>query len=184
MSEPDTLGEAPRLLLVDDDEAFSRVLARALGKRGFQVAVAGDAEQARQRAGEEPPDYAVVDLKMPGESGLTVVQDLVEGDPEVRVVVLTGYASITTAVEAVKLGAIQYLAKPAEADDVVRALMQDEPDPNIPIAEQTLSVNRLEWEHLQRVLAECDGNISEAARRLGMHRRTLQRKLKKRPAHR
>lgn len=176
--------DTPRLLLVDDDEAFGRVLARALGKRGFVVTLAPDAEQARERAGKEPPDYAVVDLKMPDESGLTVVQELVEGDPEVRVVVLTGYASITTAVEAVKLGAIQYLAKPAEADDVVRALMQDEPDPNIPIAEQTLSVNRLEWEHLQRVLAECDGNISAAARRLGMHRRTLQRKLKKRPAHR
>jgi two-component system response regulator RegA len=176
--------DAPSLLLVDDDEAFARALGRALGKRGFAVDTAADAEQARQKAAAEPPDYAVVDLKMPGDSGLTVVQDLMEGDPEARVVVLTGYASITTAVEAVKLGATQYLSKPAEADDVVRALMQDEPDPNIPIAEQTLSVDRLEWEHLQRVLAESDGNISEAARRLGMHRRTLQRKLKKRPVHR
>ncbi len=171
----------PSLLLVDDDESFCAVMALALESRGMAVRVAHNVPQAMDIAAADPPEYAVVDLKMPGPSGLELVKGLKALDAHTRIVVFTGYASIATAVEAVKLGATHYLAKPADADDVIAALHRDEGDVNAAIGPKPLSVERLEWEHIQRVLNECGGNISETARRLRMHRRTLQRKLTKRP---
>lgn len=173
--------DCPSLLLVDDDELFCSVLAGALDKRGFAVTVAHDVDSALQMIGDNAPEYAVVDLNMPGRSGLVLVERLHELDAYTRIVVLTGYASIATAVEAIKLGATHYLAKPADADEIVIALERTQGDADAEITTQPMSVNRLEWEHIQKVLAECEGNISETARRLGMHRRTLQRKLSKRP---
>lgn len=171
------------LLLVDDDEVFSRVLARALTRRGFAVSTAGDVAQALAEARAQPPEYAVVDLKMPGDSGLVLIEKLIELDPNTRIVMLTGYASIATAIEAIKLGAVHYLAKPCDADEVVAALNKSAAgDAALPVAESPLSVDRLEWEHIQRVLAEHQGNISSTARALKMHRRTLQRKLAKHPS--
>lgn len=171
----------PTLLLVDDDKSFCAVMADALEARGMTVRVAHDVPRALAMAAADPPEYAVVDLKMPGPSGLELVQALKALDIHTRIVVFTGYASVATAVEAIKLGATHYLAKPADADEVVAALHRDEGDVTAAVDRQPLSVARLEWEHIQRVLAECDGNISETARRLRMHRRTLQRKLAKRP---
>lgn len=171
----------PTLLLVDDDETFSRVLARALGKRGYAVTQAHDVNFALGLAEANPPEYAVVDLKMPGTSGLVLVKRLKELDAETRIVMLTGFASIATAVEAIKLGATHYLAKPADADEIVAALHREAGDVETPVTLQPLSVDRLEWEHIQKVLAESDGNISATARALKMHRRTLQRKLSKHP---
>ena len=180
---PDTPNEEkPDLLLVDDDQTFCAVLARALERRGFRVRVAHSAEEGAALAEDESPEYAVVDLKMPGASGLELVYRLKELDEHTRVVVLTGYASIATAVESIKLGAVHYLAKPADADEVLTALQRDDGDAQTPVDAKPLSVARLEWEHIQKVLLECQGNVSETARRLGMHRRTLQRKLNKRPA--
>lgn len=178
MSEQDL----PSLLLVDDDEIFSEVLARALTKRGYAVSVAHDVDEGLRLARENPPEYAVVDLKMPGPSGLTLVKTLKELDEETRIVMLTGYASIATAIEAIKLGATHYLSKPADADDIVAALHREGGDADMPISPQPLTVDRLEWEHIQKVLAENQGNISATARALKMHRRTLQRKLGKKPA--
>ena len=171
----------PALLLVDDDTVFCEVLAAALTKRGFDVSSAHNAEQGIAVADARKPEYAVIDLNLPGPSGLTLVKHLCDQDNKPRVVVLTGYASIATAVETIKLGAVHYLAKPADADEIVSALHRDQADSDTAVSEQPLSVRRLEWEHIQKVLAESDGNISEAARRLNMHRRTLQRKLQKRP---
>lgn len=171
----------PSLLLVDDDVTFRQVLARALEKRGFAVSVAHDVASANALAEVNPPEYAVIDLKMPGPSGLVLVQRLKELDTETRIVMLTGYASIVTAVEAIKLGATHYLAKPVDADEIVSALMRSEGNPHMPLMDNPLSVNRLEWEHIQKVLAEHEGNVSATARALKMHRRTLQRKLIKRP---
>lgn len=173
--------DSPSLLLVDDDEVFASVLAQAFERRGYAVRVAHDADTGAALAREESPEYAVVDLRMPGASGLELVRVLKELDETTRIVVLTGYASIATAVEAIKLGAVHYLAKPADADEIQAVFHRDEGDAAIDVPERPLSVNRLEWEHIQRVLQECDGNVSETARRLNMHRRTLQRKLQKRP---
>jgi two-component system response regulator RegA len=175
------LNEQASLLLVDDDAVFCQVLCRALEKRGYTVTVAHNVEQAMPLAQANPPEYAVVDLKMDGASGLTLVQALHELDPATRIVVLTGYASIATAVEAIKLGATQYLAKPANADEIVAAFGHL-PSPDLPLNTQITTVERLEWEHIQRVLHEHQDNISATARALNMHRRTLQRKLAKRPA--
>jgi len=172
----------PALLLVDDDAAFCEVLACALRERGFSVRLAHNVAQARELATAEPPEYAVVDLKMPGPSGLELVRHLTALDENTRIVVLTGYASIATAVEAIKLGAKHYLAKPTDADEIVAALHKDEGDALAPVDAPPLSAARVEWEYIQRVLTECQGNVSETARRLRMHRRTLQRKLAKRPA--
>jgi two-component system, response regulator RegA len=169
------------LLLVDDDDTFRKVLAAALTRRGFSVRSAADVPEAQARVAEQPFDFAVVDLRMPGPSGLQAVEALVQRNPRARVVVLTGYASIATAVEAIKLGAVHYLTKPADADDIVAAFDRAEGDATAPVPEMPPSVGRIEWEHIQRVLTACEGNISEAARQLGMHRRTLQRKLQKRP---
>ncbi|HKE47106.1 MAG TPA: response regulator transcription factor [Rhodanobacteraceae bacterium] len=171
------------VLLIDDDDVFVRVLARALGARGFDVGVAANRAQALASARETVPDYAVLDLKLGEESGLALIPELLELQPELRILLLTGYASIATAVEAIKRGAWDYLAKPVDADQVVQALRgggQRDEDASAPVFAAP-PLKRLEWEHIQRVLAECDGNISEAARRLGLHRRTLQRKLSKRP---
>ncbi|CAB1369806.1 response regulator transcription factor [Denitratisoma oestradiolicum] len=170
----------PRLLLVDDDPTFTRIAARALERRGFEVVVANDAETALSLA-HPGVDYAVVDLVIGTDSGLALVPRLKAALPQLRIVVLTGYASIATAVEAIKLGADNYLTKPAEADAIVAALQGKAPNPNQPPSTEPLSVARLEWEHIQRVLAEHEGNISATARALKMHRRTLQRKLLKRP---
>jgi len=176
----------PRLLLVDDDQVLCTVLARALERRGFAIAVAGDFAGALAAADMHGPQFAVVDLKFPGGTGLALVERLVEATPGIRIVMLTGYASIATAIEAVKRGAHYYLAKPANADDVVKALGHNTEGKglapaNPPIAERPLSVNRLQWEHIHRVLTGNNNNISATARELGMHRRTLQRKLNKHP---
>ena len=173
------------LLLIDDDAVFAAVLARALCARGFAVDTATDGACALALAREKAPDYAVLDLKLGAENGLALIPELLALRPDLRILLLTGYASIATAVEAIKRGAHDYLAKPVDADAVVRALLEgDAPTGDDDLAdapEAPLALRRLEWEHIQRVLAECEGNISEAARRLGLHRRTLQRKLAKRP---
>lgn len=173
-----------RLLIADDDKLFCSVLQRALAARGFDVIVAHDVDEAQRMANDAPPDYAVVDLQMPERSGLELVDALTKLNRQTRIVVLTGYASIATAVEAVKLGATHYLTKPADADEIMAAFQRQEGNSQAPIAEQPMSVDRLAWEHIQKVLNECDGNVSATARRLGMHRRTLQRKLRKRPVKR
>lgn len=173
----------PTLLLVDDDETFRKVLARALERRGYAVHTAHDSASACAQAALLPPQYAVLDLKMPGDSGLVLIERLRAIAPDVRIVILTGYASIATAIEAIKLGAIHYLAKPCDADEIVTALNKSSiGDSQLALADTPLSVNRLEWEHIQRVLAEHAGNISATARALKMHRRTLQRKLGKYPS--
>ena len=173
--------ELPTLLLTDDDEIFCSVLASALERRDFAVQVAHNVEEAIALVGDSAPEYAVVDLNMPGDSGLHLVEHLYRLDNHTRIVVLTGFASVATAVEAIKLGAVHYLAKPADADDVVAALGRDAGDSAAEVSELPMSTKRLEWEHIQKVLMECEGNISATARKLGMHRRTLQRKLAKRP---
>jgi two-component system response regulator RegA len=174
----------PSLLVVDDDPTFCEVLSAALAKRGFAVSSAHDVASAFRAAERDPPEYVVLDLKMPGESGLGLVQRLKALDAHTRIVVLTGYASVATAVEAIKLGAVHYLTKPADADEIVQAFRRDSGDPDVPVDDQRPSVDRLEWEYIQRVLEDCGGNISATARTLGMHRRTLQRKLHKRPVKR
>ena len=176
--------EQPHLLLVDDDPTFTRVMARAMTSRGLRVSVANSAEEGLQLAREDLPDYAVLDLKMQGDSGLVLLPRLLELDGEMRVLILTGYSSIATAVEAIKRGACNYLCKPADADDVLTALLSQHADLDTLVPENPMSVDRLQWEHIQRVLAENEGNISATARALGMHRRTLQRKLQKRPVRR
>jgi two-component system response regulator RegA len=172
---------APRtLLVVDDDEIFRNRLVRAFNARGFAAIGAGNYDDAMARARQDSPEYAVVDLKLPGRSGLDVVRDLQALDATTVVIVLTGYGSIATAVQSVKLGAHTYLTKPVDADQIVAAFGasdgdDEQPSPTIqPLA-------RVEWEHIQRVLADCDGNVSQAARLLGIHRRSLQRKLLKYP---
>ena len=170
-----------RLLIVEDDVDFAEVLARAMRKRGVEVELAHNAATARDIAEHFAPSHALVDLKLPGESGLRVVAALSERWPALAIVVLTGYASIATAVEAVRLGARHYLAKPANADEILAALLRDQPDAALEVSAQPLTVARLEWEHIQKVLNEHAGNISATARALKMHRRTLQRKLEKNP---
>ncbi|HRK78948.1 MAG TPA: response regulator [Thiobacillus sp.] len=171
-----------RLLIVEDDADFAAALSRAMGKRGFDVAMAHDAIAAEAAAEAFAPSHAIVDLKLPGDSGLKVVSQLAARTPAPAIVVLTGYASIATAVAAVRLGARHYLAKPADADEILAALLRDRPDDAaLEVSPEPPSVARLEWEHIQKVLNEHDGNISATARALKMHRRTLQRKLDKRP---
>ena len=181
MNSADTSNENPVLLLVDDDEIYCEVLGDALTKRNFAVSTAHNLTDALKLARNIEPEYAVVDLRIGTESGLELVKQLAELDENTRIVMLTGFASVTTAVESIKLGAVHYLTKPATADEVVAALHREEGDATVEPSEQPLSVKRLEWEHLQKVLSEHEGNISAAARALNMHRRTLQRKLAKRP---
>jgi two-component system response regulator RegA len=172
---------APLVLVVDDDEVFRRQLVRGLRTRGFRAEAAAEGVEALARAEELAPDAAIVDLRMPAMGGLDVVRGLREADPELRIVVLTGYGSIATAVDALKLGAADYLQKPAGLDEIVAALQGGQPAAPASDPVSAPSLARAEWEYIQRVLAECDGNISEAARRLGLHRRSLQRKLQKYP---
>ena len=178
MSEPI---DKVRLLIVDDDETYCDVLKGAFVQRGFEVKVAHQIEQATSLIASFQPEMAVVDLRLEQESGLHIIKQLKESDENTRVVMLTGYASIATAVEAVKLGAIQYITKPANVDEILTAFTQHDPNVELQPAEHPLSVKRIQWEHMQKVLLECDGNISETARQLNMHRRTLQRMLAKRP---
>src|SRR5574344_246071 len=173
--------EQPHILLVDDDETFTYVMARAMTRRGLRVSVAGSADEGLALARQDLPDYAVLDLKMDGDSGLVLLPKLLELDAEMQVVILTGYSSIATAVEAIKRGARKYLCKPADADDVLVALLSDRAEVENLVPENPISVDRLQWEHIQRVLGEHEGNISATARALGMHRRTLHRNLQKRP---
>lgn len=174
--------DKPTLMLVDDDVTFCGVLSRALEKRGFSVSLAHSVEQAIPLAERYPPEYAVIDLKMGGTPGLALVKVLHGLDPNTRIVVLTGYASITTAVAAIKLGATQYLAKPANTEEIIAAFNHIIGD-TLPCNVQPTQIGNLEWGHIQRVLHEHNGNISATARALNMHRRTLQRKLSKPPLH-
>ena len=166
------------VLVVDDDKAFCQALAGALRRRGLAVVVAHNYDDALAEAEAWSPDRAVVDLRMPGRSGLELVAALRRSDPHMGIVVLTGYGSIASAIEAIKLGATYYLTKPAEADDIIAAFTRTAPVMlEMPSPQAAKPLDELEWEHLQAVLTDCRGNISEAARRLGMHRRSLQRKL-------
>jgi len=173
------IGDDKSLLLVDDDEPFLRRLTRAMEKRGFEPEAAGSVAAGKAIATARPPAYAVVDLRLEDGNGLDVVEVLRERRPDCRVIVLTGYGAIATAVAAVKIGAVDYLSKPADANDVTAALLA-KPDELPPPPENPMSADRVRWEHIQRVYELCDRNVSETARRLNMHRRTLQRILAKR----
>jgi len=180
LSGPEALvaGLADRsLILVDDDDPFRERLARALERRGFQVVAMPSVASGVLSARERPPAFAVVDLRLADGSGLDVVAVLRAVRPDTRIVMLTGYGNIATAVAAVKAGAIDYLAKPADADDIVAALLADGSRPAPP--ERPMSADRVRWEHINRVYELCSRNVSETARRLNMHRRTLQRILAK-----
>lgn len=166
------------LLLVDDDQVFATVLARSMTRKGFQVITCHDPEQALNACRETDFAKAVVDLKLETASGLLLIPQLLNLQPGMQILMLTGYSSIATAVEAIKLGAVNYLCKPAGSEEILAAF---NPGGEVPLSSSPPSVDRLEWEHIQRVLADHNGNISATARTLGMHRRTLQRKLQKRP---
>ena len=171
-----------RVLLVDDDETFLGVLGKALSKRGLEVIPATHIADALAQSRKSVPDMAVVDLKLNDESGLDLVPLLIDINPQMTIIVLTGYASIATAVTAIKRGAADYLTKPVTASDITRALAGDHQGKGTPDEYSPMSVERVEWEHIQKVLKENDGNISATARSLGMYRRTLQRTLAKKPA--
>jgi two-component system response regulator RegA len=180
------MSDQPSILIVDDDEVYRNRLARAFSDRGYDVRTGSDYDTAVAAATEESPELAVVDLKMPGKSGLELVKALHEIDAATKIVVLTGYGSIATAIDAVRLGATYYLSKPADADDIIGSFARGEAPPLEPPAPEgddykAPSLARAEWEHINRVLSDSGGNISEAARRLGIHRRSLQRKLQKYP---
>jgi two-component system response regulator RegA len=179
MSQTTALPEERTLLIVDDDRPFRERLARAMQSRGFEVSIAETVRDGITIARETPPAFAVVDLKLEDGNGLDVVEALHEKRPNSRVVVLTGFGNIATAVAAVKFGALDYLSKPADADDILHALLAPPgAKPNPP--ENPMSADRVRWEHIQRVYELCGHNVSETARRLNMHRRTLQRILAKR----
>lgn len=169
------------LLIVDDDITFAHILSKALTRRGYNVITAETSSAAVALCQQHQPQQAVVDLKLETESGLNLLPQLKQANPAIKMLILTGYSSISTAVEAIKMGAANYLCKPAGVEDILAAFNKDAPNPDINIKETPPSVDRLEWEHIQKVLAENNGNISATARNLGMHRRTLQRKLLKRP---
>ena len=167
------------LLILDDDAAFRTRLARALETRGFEVNAVASVSEASDIAAKAPPAYAVLDLRLEDGSGLSVVEALNKSRPDCRVVMLTGYGAIATAVAAVKAGALDYLAKPADPEDIVKALLAA-PDATPEPPDNPMSADRIRWEHIQRVYELCGHNVSETARRLNMHRRTLQRILAKR----
>ncbi|MEM6314393.1 MAG: response regulator [Planctomycetota bacterium] len=173
-----------RLMLVDDDEIFRRRLAKAMDARGFDVCQAGDADEAVKVAQAQHPHYALLDQRMPGKSGLELIGDLAALDPDMQIVVLTGYGSIAHAVEATRAGAIDYLTKPVDADQIVAAFERSrdvDKAARLAADETTPSLARVEWDYMHRILHDCGGNISQAARKLGIHRRSLQRKLAKYP---
>ena len=169
----------PYLVIVEDDPAFGRTLRRSFERRGYEVMLATSPDELAARVETTRFQYAVVDLKLGTASGLNCVQTLHDQDPETVIVVLTGFASIATAVEAIKLGAAHYLAKPANTDDIEDAFGKREGNAHVPVEGRKTSIKTVEWEYIHTTLAECNFNISEAARRLGMHRRTLARKLDK-----
>ncbi|WP_028534741.1 response regulator transcription factor [Paludibacterium yongneupense] len=171
---------SPDFLIVDDDETFAAVLARTLSRRGYSVRTAASGEAALD-ALDTAPARIVLDLNLGGDSGLRLLPRLRERSPQSAIVVLTGFASIATAVEATKLGAVQYLAKPVGVEELLQAYSRIDADPGLPLAPQPMSLRRVTWEHLQRILAEHGGNVSATARALNMHRRTLQRMLAKHP---
>lgn len=175
--------DAPSILIVDDDPTLRERMADALRGRGFEVQTAGDYDQAMALASNESPEMAIVDLRMPGRSGLELIRDLKALDAETKIVVLTGYGSIATTIDAMKLGAVYYLPKPADADDVLAAFARGDGPPLEGTSSDFAvpSLERVKWEHINLVLADCGGNVSEAARRLNLHRRTLQRILQKYP---
>jgi len=179
MTMPAPLEGEKTLLILDDDAAFRTRLARALETRGFEVNAVGSVAEANDIAATAPPAYAVLDLRLEDGSGLAVVEALNKSRPDCRVVMLTGYGAIATAVAAVKAGALDYLAKPADPEDIVKALLAS-PDEKPEPPENPMSADRIRWEHIQRVYELCGHNVSETARRLNMHRRTLQRILAKR----
>jgi two-component system response regulator RegA len=179
MSSTDNL--PAKLIVVDDDLTFCTVLKQALEKRDYDVVSATNIADAVTAAKQHQPDYAVVDLRIGHESGLELVNQLIQMNADIHIVMLTGFSSVATAVEAIKLGATYYLTKPADVDEIIAALERSKGDSTVAINDRPVSVKRLEWEHLQKVLIENNGNISAAARALNMHRRTLQRKLDKRP---
>lgn len=185
MSQPDMtpIEEGTSLLLADDDRVLRDRMARAFRERGFDVRTAADYQEALNSAKADSPEMAVIDLKMPGASGLQLVRELKAIDPATKIVVLTGYGSIATAIDAIRLGATYFLPKPADADDILAAFARGQNPPLDPPAAdyRAPSLARAEWEHINRVLSDCGGNISEAARVLGIHRRSLQRKLQKYP---
>ncbi len=169
-----------QLLIVEDDAAFARTLSRSFERRGYDVRTAEGPDELADVLADFSPGHAVVDLKLAGgHSGLACVKQLHAHDPAMLIVVLTGYASIATAVEAIKLGACHYLAKPSNTDDIEAAFSRAAGDASVRLSPRKTSIKTLEWEHIHQVLAEVDFNISEAARRLGLHRRTLARKLEK-----
>jgi two-component system response regulator RegA len=169
------------VLILDDDQVFADTLARSFTRRAYISHSANNISEAEKILREASIDYAVVDLKIDQESGLQFLAILKELSPQTRALILTGYSSISTTVEAMKLGSVNYLCKPVTTDVIIRALEDNEANPDIPLEATPPSVGRLEWEHIQRVLNEHDGNISATANALGMHRRTLQRKLQKKP---
>lgn len=177
-------GHTDKILLVDDDPVFTGVMARGFRRRGFLTRACGDAEEALAACAGFQPSHILLDLNMPGTSGLVILPRLLAAAPRARLVVLTGYSSIVTAVDATKAGAVNYLCKPATIDEILHAFSGQSGAPGAAIPSEPISVERLEWEHIQRVLQDHDGNISATARALGMHRRTLQRKLQKRPVRR
>jgi two-component system, response regulator RegA len=168
------------LLIVEDDQSFSRTLRRSFERRGYEVLTAAGLEEMNAILAGRTPHYAVVDLKLEGASGLACVQALHAHDPSTLIVVLTGFASIATAVEAIKLGACHYLAKPSNTDDIEAAFGKAGGDVEVPLSQRPTSIKTLEWERIHQTLAETGFNVSESARRLGLHRRTLARKLEKR----
>jgi two-component system response regulator RegA len=176
--------EPPSLLIVEDDDALRGRLARAFANRGFDVRTVGTAADALALANDDPPELVLLDLRVGAENGLDLIPDLTRLDPSTRIVVLTGYGSVATAVEAIRRGAVNYLTKPADTDEILAAFERDVAGRPILPPGQAMSLDRVEWEHINRVLVDCGGNISEAARVLGIHRRSLQRKLSKYPARR
>ena len=182
MTESAPISDAPSILIVDDDETLRERLAQAFRARGLDAKTAGTFDEARALAASDPPELAVVDLRMPGQSGLELIRELKAIDPETKIVVLTAYGSIATTIDAMKLGAVYYLQKPADADDVLAAFQRsDSPSLGETLEFSAPSLERVRWEHINLILADCDGNVSEAARRLKLHRRTLQRILQKYP---
>ncbi len=176
-----TSQDKPLLLLVDDDDRFRDRLAKAFVLRGYEVQSASSVEEAITKAKTDPPEYAVVDLRLPNESGLDLIRELKQLDAETKIAMLTGVGSISTAVEAMRLGAVHYLQKPTDADQILNAFQSEEVAAAPTTDEEVPSLARAEWEYIQRILTDCGGNISEAARRLKIHRRSLQRKLQKYP---